>query len=168
MLRQVMLGRVCRRRYRRGQGPRQQAATAECLGATGQPWSAVPLPHACRLSRQPGVGAHRAHLHQVAQSHAPATDHLAPDAQRQGRRGGRWIPIRTQPAQGVEVRHALFAAAVEAARQRRCRWLKIETQNTNVPACRFYARQGCELRGIHRGMYAAFPEELQLLWYYDL
>jgi hypothetical protein len=37
-----------------------------------------------------------------------------------------------------------------------------------VPACRFYARQGCELRGIHRGMYAAFPEELQLLWYYDL
>jgi len=36
-----------------------------------------------------------------------------------------------------------------------CRLLKIETQNTNVQACRFYERQGCRLEAIHR---AAYPE----------
>jgi hypothetical protein len=46
--------------------------------------------------------------------------------------------------------------------------LKIETQNTNVGACRFYERQGCELRAIHRAAYPQFPEEIQLLWYKDL
>ena len=43
-----------------------------------------------------------------------------------------------------------------------------ETQNINVPACRFYAAQGCELRGIHVGAYPEHPEEVQLLWYMDL
>jgi len=36
-----------------------------------------------------------------------------------------------------------------------CRLLKIETQNTNVQACRSYERQGCRLEAIHR---AAYPE----------
>jgi hypothetical protein len=35
-------------------------------------------------------------------------------------------------------------------------------------ACRFYARRGCELRGLHRGMDPEFPDEVQLLWYTDL
>jgi GNAT superfamily N-acetyltransferase len=42
---------------------------------------------------------------------------------------------------------ALFAAAEGWARARGCRWLKVETQNINVPACRFYAGQGCILGG---------------------
>jgi hypothetical protein len=46
--------------------------------------------------------------------------------------------------------------------------LKIETQNSNVAACRFYAREGCQLRGIHPGAYADFPDEIQLLWYIEL
>ena len=46
--------------------------------------------------------------------------------------------------------------------------LKIETQNTNVRACRFYERQGCQLRAIHRAAYPELPEEIQLLWYKDL
>jgi GNAT superfamily N-acetyltransferase len=59
----------------------------------------------------------------------------------------------------------IFEAACAWAKQKNCRWLKIETQNTNVPSCRFYARQGCTLRTIHPGAYTELPEEIQLLWY---
>ena len=45
--------------------------------------------------------------------------------------------------------HLLFEAAANAARRWQCRLLKVETQNINVGACRFYAREGCQLRGIH-------------------
>jgi GNAT superfamily N-acetyltransferase len=62
----------------------------------------------------------------------------------------------------------LFAAAESWARARDCRWLKVETQDINVPACRFYARQGCVLGSIHRFAYRECPDELQLIWYKDL
>ncbi len=65
----------------------------------------------------------------------------------------------------------LFRCAAAWARSRGCRQLKIETQNTNVPACRFYAGQGCVLGGINRFGYAACPSaahEVMLLWYLDL
>lgn len=65
----------------------------------------------------------------------------------------------------------LFQAAAEWARQRGCRQLKVETQNVNVPACRFYVRQGCELGAINRYGYAGIPHvahEAMLLWYLDL
>jgi ribosomal protein S18 acetylase RimI-like enzyme len=77
--------------------------------------------------------------------------------------------IRVAPAarrQGVG--SALFAKIEAWARLRGCRQLKVETQNTNVPACRFYQRQGCQVRAIHRAFYPDFPEESQLLWYKDL
>jgi ribosomal protein S18 acetylase RimI-like enzyme len=60
---------------------------------------------------------------------------------------------------------SLFAAAEEWARSRGARWLKVETQDVNVSACRFYARQGCTLGGIARHAYPALPDETQLLWY---
>ncbi len=63
---------------------------------------------------------------------------------------------------------ALFAAAEAWARDRGYEQLKVETQNVNVPACRFYARQGCVLRGVRHGAYADCPDEIQLLWYKDL
>lgn len=66
------------------------------------------------------------------------------------------------------VGHLLFNRAVEWARERQCRRLKVETQNVNVPACRFYARQGCELGGIDRYAYGEKLDEIQLLWYRDL
>lgn len=62
----------------------------------------------------------------------------------------------------------LFAAAADWANARSCRQLKVETRNTNVPACRFYARQGCTLGAIHRFAYPEQPSEVQLLWYKDL
>ena len=46
--------------------------------------------------------------------------------------------------------------------------MKIETQNVNIGACRFYAAQGCELRAIHPNASLELPEEVQLLWYLDV
>jgi hypothetical protein len=46
--------------------------------------------------------------------------------------------------------------------------MKVETQNINVPACRFYAKQGFALGAAHHFVYPALPEEVQLLWYKDL
>ena len=62
----------------------------------------------------------------------------------------------------------LLSAASAWARDNGCKRLKIETQNINVSACRFYARFGCELRAIHRAAYTDTPREVQLLWYLDL
>jgi GNAT superfamily N-acetyltransferase/biotin operon repressor len=77
--------------------------------------------------------------------------------------------IRVKPGvRGHGIGHQLFEAAATTARQWQCRLLKIETQNINVAACRFYAREGCQLRGIHPGAYADFPDEIQLLWYLEL
>jgi hypothetical protein len=44
----------------------------------------------------------------------------------------------------------------------------VETQNVNVAACRFYARQGCVLTAVDPFAYPALPGEIQLLWYKDL
>jgi GNAT superfamily N-acetyltransferase len=77
--------------------------------------------------------------------------------------------LRVAPAaRGRGAGHALFSAAVSWAAARGCRWLKVETQNVNVDACRFYARQGCTLGAIHRFAYPELPEEAQLLWYKEI
>jgi len=75
---------------------------------------------------------------------------VAPDARRQG------------------VGSALFQKVEAWAQLHGCQQVKIETQNTNVGACRFYERQGCRLQAIHRAAYPELPEEIQLLWYKDL
>lgn len=77
--------------------------------------------------------------------------------------------LRVHPDYRSEgVGHQLFSRAVAWARERQCNLLKVETQNINVPACRFYARQGCELRGINRYAYGEAVDEIRLLWYQDL
>jgi GNAT superfamily N-acetyltransferase len=65
---------------------------------------------------------------------------------------------------------ALFLEAAEWSRQKECRHMKIETQNTNVPACRFYAKQGCRLGEINRYAYSEphLAHEVMLVWYLDL
>lgn len=62
----------------------------------------------------------------------------------------------------------LFRAAVEWASERNCSQLKIETQNINVAACRFYEKQGCRLAAINRGAYHKFPDEVELIWTLEL
>lgn len=69
---------------------------------------------------------------------------------------------------GHHVGSRLFQAAENWAWERRCAELKIETQNINVAACRFYTSQGCELRRVDRFAYRELPDEVQLLWYKDL
>ena len=76
----------------------------------------------------------------------------------------RIAPARRQHGVGT----SLFKAAEAWAVARGCRQLKVETQNINLAACRFYARQGCVLRAAHRGVYRECPDEVQLLWYKDL
>ena len=59
----------------------------------------------------------------------------------------------------------LFDAAILFSADRGCKYMKIETQNINVPACRFYAKQGCELGAISRFAYEEYPDEVELIWY---
>lgn len=77
--------------------------------------------------------------------------------------------LRVQPEwRGRGIGSSLFHAAEGWARMRGCSQLKVETQNINVPACRFYVRCGCVLGGINRYAYPSLPSEVQLLWYKDL
>ncbi|MCP4679155.1 MAG: GNAT family N-acetyltransferase [Deltaproteobacteria bacterium] len=62
----------------------------------------------------------------------------------------------------------LFTHAVEWSKRQKCRSMKIETQNTNINACRFYARQGCVLRIINRFAYDDSPNEVQLIWHKEI
>lgn len=77
--------------------------------------------------------------------------------------------LRVSPEQrGRGIGRELFSSSAGWARRRGCRSLKIETQDTNVAACRFYAGRGCVLRAVSAGAYPELPHETQLLWYLDL
>jgi GNAT superfamily N-acetyltransferase len=65
-------------------------------------------------------------------------------------------------AQGVG--SALLHAVEDVARDRGARSIRVETQQINVPACRFYARHGFRLERVVPGAYHDLPHELQLLW----
>lgn len=83
---------------------------------------------------------------------------------------GLW-DIRVRPDRrrtGVGARLLLHAA--DWAKKRGCSQLRIECQNVNVAACRFYAKH-CVLGGVERYGYAACSDvahEVMLLWYRDL
>jgi GNAT superfamily N-acetyltransferase len=65
----------------------------------------------------------------------------------------------------------LFRYAADWSHKHACRQMKIETQNINVPACRFYQRMGAQLGEIHRFGYAGVPSvahEVMLNWYLEL
>jgi GNAT superfamily N-acetyltransferase len=80
--------------------------------------------------------------------------------------------LRVHPnRRGKGIGKRLFKKSMVWAKGRGCRQLKIETQNINVPACRFYAEMGCELGAIHRYAYRNtfhVSKEIMLLWYIDL
>ena len=74
--------------------------------------------------------------------------------------------LRVHPEwRGRGVGTRLFHAAEEWARRRRKSELKVETQNINPAACRFYERKGCELRSVDHEAYPGLPGEVQFLWY---
>lgn len=71
--------------------------------------------------------------------------------------------------QGVGTR--LFALAADWSREQGFAEMKIECQNNNAAAVKFYHRQGAVLGGIHTRAYFREPgcrEEIQLLWYLPL
>ncbi len=77
--------------------------------------------------------------------------------------------IRVAPdVRGEGIGGFLYQHAEQWAVRHGCGTLKIETQNVNVPACRFYARHGCHLGAVQLHAYDEFPEEVQMLWYKDL
>ncbi len=74
--------------------------------------------------------------------------------------------IRIHPDYRKQGLGSVLFREVEAwARAHHCTHLKVETQNINLPACKFYAGQGCELGAINRYAYKGHPDEIQLLWY---
>jgi GNAT superfamily N-acetyltransferase len=80
--------------------------------------------------------------------------------------------IRVHPLlKGQGIGSGLFVNAANWARSKGCKLLKIETQNVNVPACRFYVKKGCRLGQINRYGYYGHPQvsnEVMLCWYLDL
>ena len=72
--------------------------------------------------------------------------------------------IRVHPVfRGQGVGRALFEHAQGVAKKNGCTELRVETQDTNVDACRFYRQMGCRLHSIHED---AYPEldEVKLIW----
>lgn len=61
----------------------------------------------------------------------------------------------------------LVRAAEQWARSRGCTELKVETQNINVQACRFYEKNGFALRAVDPTAYPGL-NEIQMLWYKNL
>ncbi|HLY27095.1 MAG TPA: GNAT family N-acetyltransferase [Aggregatilineales bacterium] len=63
----------------------------------------------------------------------------------------------------------LWHRALEYARDMDVRAIMVETQNTNVAACKFYASMGCRLVGLNEAYYAnSSDEEVALFWAYFL
>jgi ribosomal protein S18 acetylase RimI-like enzyme len=76
--------------------------------------------------------------------------------------------IRVAPeARGRGVGRALVGAAVEWARERGCQEMKVETQDVNVAACRFYAAMGFRLSEIVPDTYQGLNEAM-LIWRREL
>jgi GNAT superfamily N-acetyltransferase len=77
--------------------------------------------------------------------------------------------IRVAPSyRGRGVGAALFKAAADWSRARGASGMRIETQTINVPACRFYAAQGCTLSAVDADAYPELPHEIQLIWHLKL
>ena len=80
--------------------------------------------------------------------------------------------IRVQPQrQQSGVGRALLEHQKAWARQEGFRWLKAETQNVNIGACRFYQRAGGTLGAINRFAYAGqagAEHEVELDWFFPL
>lgn len=77
--------------------------------------------------------------------------------------------LRVDPEQrGAGVGSALLRAVQDWAAARGAGWLKIETQNVNTAACRFYVKMGCVLGAIDRFAYPDAPDEVRLVWWKPL
>lgn len=60
--------------------------------------------------------------------------------------------------------HELMKVCKKLSEELNCSRIKIETQNNNVLACRFYVRQGGELTSFTEHCYKDYPNEIQFIW----
>jgi len=75
------------------------------------------------------------------------------------------LDVRVHPdARGLGVGKALFAEASRWANENGCTELKVETQDINVGACRFYAAMGFHLAEVNPHAYPPELNETQLIW----
>jgi ribosomal protein S18 acetylase RimI-like enzyme len=73
---------------------------------------------------------------------------------RRGSRNARLYSLASAPeARGRGVGAALLRAAEQAARQRRCRGMRLEVRSSNRAAQRLYETRGYARGGVHRGYY---------------
>lgn len=73
--------------------------------------------------------------------------------------------VRVRPdLRGRGVGRALFDSALAWAKARNLRELKVETQDINVAACRFYAGMGFRVASADSDAYPELPDEIQILW----
>lgn len=73
--------------------------------------------------------------------------------------------LRVAPAvRGRGVGRLLFDATVEWCRRNARSVLLIETQHTNVAACRFYQARGCTIDAITPEAYSEIPGEMRIVW----
>ena len=59
---------------------------------------------------------------------------------------------------------ALLEAAASWARAEGCNALLIETQDTNVAACRLYLSVGCRVRELGQPVYKEHSEDVLIVW----
>lgn len=80
--------------------------------------------------------------------------------------------LRVEEAyKGKGIGQKLFDLACDWARDNQLIQMKIECQNNNVPAVKFYHKQGAKLGTIDEYAYYNDPDfrsEIQLIWYLDL
>lgn len=61
----------------------------------------------------------------------------------------------------------IFNKCIEWTKSKKCSRVKVETQNNNVNACKFYAKQGAKLSNINKFAYSN-NNEVQLIWSIEL
>ena len=75
------------------------------------------------------------------------------------------VDIRVRPElRGMGIGSAVFRGVVRWAASKGCAELRIETQDVNAGACRFYRAMGCTVHSIREGFYGPEIDEAQLIW----
>jgi len=75
------------------------------------------------------------------------------------------VDIRVVPeSRSTGIGRRLWEAAEAWSRARGATTLRVETQDINVPACRFYQAMGCALVSCSSEAYGPEIDELQLIW----
>jgi streptothricin acetyltransferase len=78
-----------------------------------------------------------------------------------------WIGV-DRSFRRMGIGRALIASGLQWARDKKLPGIMLETQDTNIGACRFYESCGFVLKGFDTGLYGAsdrYSDEIALFWY---